>query len=583
MKFDNIKFFLPFFLKYRKEFAWGILALLVTDAAGLAIPWLLKEVIDSLPQAAHRDDMIGLALLIALVSVIQAVCRFGWRKFLFGPSRKIERDLLDYLLQHLLKLDKSFYLRFSTGDLMSRATNDLRAVRDFFGLGLLILVDAVVVIVAALILMLMIHPMLTLWVVLPLPIVSFLFFGFIREIGKRHEIVQTHLAKITTLVQENIAGVRTLHSFVQEEQEKKKFNKLNQEYVEKNLNVAKLYGTFSPSYMFTLGIAALISLWVGGKATLAGEMTLGDFVAFNGYLMMLSWPMMGMGYVVNLAQKGRAAMKRVHEIFQAEPKIADSATATAVDPDGDIEFCDASFTYPGAASPALRQIDLLIPKGSVLAITGSVGSGKSSLVKLIPRLYDPQSGSVKVGGHDLNSLSLESLRRWVGFVGQEPFLFSMTIRENIALGRPQATLEEINRAAANAGLAGELERFPDGLETLVGERGVSLSGGQKQRVALARILLVRPEVLILDDALSGLDVETEARVMENIAKEMEGSTLILVSHRLPALRRADQIIYMERGVISEKGDFNTLMANKGRYAETYNNQVLAMEMEIALQ
>ena len=468
---------------------------------------------------------------------------------------------------------------------MSRATNDLRAARDFVGLGLLVMIDCVVVIVSCVCLMLVINPSLTMVVLIPLPLLSVLFYKYLPEIGRRHEAVQDHLARITARVQENIAGIRVLHAFVQEETEKRKFAELNQEYIRKNLHVTRLFGIFTPSLVFTIGVAALVFLWVGGKAVIAGEMTLGSFVAFNGYLLMLSWPMMGIGFVVNLTQKGQAAMSRMQEIFAAQPKVQDVAVAKedSSSVSGEIEFRELSFTYPGAANENLKNISLHISPGQIVAVVGTIGSGKTTLAQLIPRLYDTAPDTLFIGGHPIREIPLPLLRRHIGYVDQEPFLFSATIRENIALGRSEASDEEIDDVVRRSGLLPDLDWFPDGLETVVGERGVSLSGGQKQRIALARALLVHPSILVLDDAFSSLDAETEKNILGDIREFTRNTTTVIISHRFSAIRGADRIVMMDDGRIVEEGTHDELIRLDGEYARTYKNQVLAMEMRITLQ
>ena len=468
---------------------------------------------------------------------------------------------------------------------MSRATNDLRAVRDFVGLGLLILVDCIVVILSCVGLMLWINPSLTLVVLIPLPILSILFFKFLPEIGRRHEAVQEHLAKITTHVQENLAGIRVLHAFVQEENEKQKFDELNREYIQKNLRVTRLFGIFTPSLMLTVGVAAMISLWVGGKAVIAEDMTLGSFVAFNGYLLMLSWPMMGIGYIINLTQKGQVAMGRIQEIFSSRTDISDNKnTSRSINElTGEINFYGVSFTYPQTSQESLKDIQLKIPSGQILAVVGEIGSGKSTLIQMIPHLYNVMEGTLFIGGYPIDKISLSVLRKNIGYVDQEPYLFSSTIRENITFGVDSATDGEIDDVLKKSGLSADLNRFPEGLETVVGERGVSLSGGQIQRIALARALLVSPSILVLDDAFSSLDAETEENILLNISEFTRGSTTIIVSHRLSAVLKADRIIVMDGGRIVEDGTHTELMRLNGKYAKIYKNHALALEMEIALQ
>jgi len=582
---EKLKAYLPYMQKYRREMTAGIFALLMADFAALSIPLLLKLVVDELPKGPSRSDLMGFGGILLVVAFVQAISRFGWRKLLFGPSRKVETDISNNLFSHFLLLDKLWFLRQKTGDLMSRATNDLRAVRDFVGLGLLILIDCVVVIVCCVSLMIWINPSLTLVVLVPLPVLSILFWKFLPEMGRRHEVVQEHLAKITSHVQENLAGIRVLHAFVQEEAEKRKFDELNREYIQKNLSVTRLFGIFTPLLMLTVGVAAMISLWAGGKAVILQDMTLGSFVAFNGYLLMLSWPMMGIGYVTNLTQKGQAAMSRIQEIFSAQAGISDSENIVKpiTDLKGEIEFRGLDFFYPQRNQESLKDIRLKIPEGQILAIVGMIGSGKSTLVQLIPRLYEAGQDMLFLDGHSIREIPLAVLRESIGFVNQEPYLFSATIRENITFGVNEVADDEINEVVRKAGLLADMNRFPDGLGTIVGERGVSLSGGQIQRIALARALLTRPKILILDDAFSSLDAETEEDILSDIKEFTRGVTTVIVSHRLSAVRKADRIVVMNNGKIVEDGTHDKLMLLNGEYARSFKSQALAMEMEITLQ
>lgn len=560
----------------------GVVALLVTDLLGLMIPWFLKTVIDLLPQKPSGDALLGYAAILFLAAMGQGLCRFGWRKYLFGPSRKVEFDILSRLMSHFLILDKAYYQTQKIGDLMSRATNDLRSLREFVGMAVLVLVDSQVVIFSCICLMIYINPLLTLYSMAPMPLISILFYKLSGMIGERQQIVQAHLSKITAMVQETLSGIRVLHAFVQEENVKKKFGDLNREYIHKNLQLTRLFGIFTPSLVFVIGTAALISLWIGGKAVVRGDMTLGSFVAFNSYLLMLSWPMMAIGYVFNLTQRGVSAMQRLEEIFSVQPAVVSNAELAPAKIEGQIAFHGLSFRYPDARDSCLRDISCEIKKGESVAIIGMIGAGKSTLVQLIPRIFDAEQGMVLFDGTPIRDISLAELRRSIGYVDQEPFLFSATIRENITFGYAEAAEEEIRNVIHLAGLTPDLQRFPQGLDTLVGERGVSLSGGQKQRVALARALLKKPKILILDDAFSSLDVETEETVLKNIKNFIRGITTIIVTHRLTVTRDVDRIIVMENGRIVESGNHSELIRG-GYYRQIYENQALAREMEILMQ
>ena len=580
---NNLKSFLPYVSKYRREFLLGILALIVTDAMTLVVPWLIKEFIDIISGKPAKEQILKYVLLLFLISLGLMGGRYGWRKYMFGLSRKIEFDILNDLFQHLLSLDRFWYQKQKTGDLMSRATNDLRAVRDFFGLGVLILIDAVFVIIMAVVMMSFINFDLALKVFIPLPFISVLFFCFVREIGKRHTEVQEHLSKITERVQENLSGIRILHAFVQEEYEKEKFKRLNLEYIKKNLRVTQIFGLFTPTMVFSMGIASMISLWMGGKAVVSEEITLGSFVAFNGYLMLLSWPMMGIGYVFNLTQKGLVGMKRINEVFFAKAKIVDEGINFMDIPNyGDLEFIKVCFSYSEGADRTLNGVDLRVLSGQTLGVVGLIGSGKTTLAQIILRFYDPTSGDILIDGKSIREFSLQSLRNYIGYVSQEPFLFSTSIRNNIALGNKNISDLEIEKIVQVAGLESDLKTFPDHMETLIGEKGVTLSGGQKQRIALARALLKNPKLLILDDSFSSLDSEMEKGLLENLKKYYRNTTKIIISHRLSTILNADNIIVIENGAISEQGNHSQLVELGGVYAELFRNQELAKEMKIIL-
>jgi len=580
---DTLQAFLPYVRKYRREFLLGIIALIVTDTLTLVVPWLIKEFIDALSGKPVKEQLFKYVTLLVLISLGLMLGRFGWRKYMFGLSRKIEFDILNDLFQHLLSLDRLWYQKQKTGDLMSRATNDLRAVREFFGLGVLILIDAVFVIIMAVAMMSFINIPLALKVFIPLPFISVLFFFFVREIGRRHKEVQEHLSRITERVQENLSGIRVLHAFVQEEYEKKKFEKLNLEYIQKNLRVTQIFGIFTPTMVFSMGIAGMISLWMGGKAVIAEEITLGSFVAFNGYLMLLSWPMMGIGYVFNLSQKGLVGMGRIKEVFSARAQIIDKVGNKNYIPDqGELELTGVFFSYPVEEKNILKDINLKVSPGQTLGIVGVIGSGKTTLAHILLRFYDPVSGDILIDGKSIKEVPLKELRGCIGYVSQEPFLFSTSIRNNIALGMQNVSDSEIEEIIQISGLESDLKRFPDHIETLVGEKGVTLSGGQKQRIALARALLKNPKVLILDDSFSNLDSEMEEMLLENLMKNFINTTKIIISHRLSTIKNADKIVVVTEGEISEQGTHSQLMKRRGVYADLFRNQELTREMEIIL-
>ncbi|MBC8285566.1 MAG: ABC transporter ATP-binding protein [Nitrospinae bacterium] len=580
---NSLKTFLPYVSKYRKEFVLGISTLIITDAMTLVVPWLIKEFIDVLPGKPSEEVLLQYVIYLFFISLVLVMGRFGWRKYMFGLSRKIEFDILNDLFGHLLSLDRLWYQKQRTGDLMSRATNDLRAVREFFGLGVLILIDAVFVIIMAVVMMSWINFDLALKVFIPLPFISVLFFCFVKEIGKRHKAVQEHLAKITERVQENLSGIRVLHAFVQEEHEKEKFSEMNRDYIKKNLRVTQVFGIFTPTMVFAIGIAGMVSLWMGGKAVIAEEITLGSFVAFNGYLMLLSWPMMGIGYVFNLTQKGLVGMDRINDVFFAKSVIVDKKTdQKAITDFGNLRFSNICFSYPDENRSALKDVDLEILEGQTLGIVGVIGSGKTTLSQMLFRFYDPDSGEISISGKNIRDLPLTEIRDCIGYVSQEPFLFSTSIRNNIALGRENVTETELEKIVRLSGLTSDLSQFPEHIETQIGEKGVTLSGGQKQRIALARALLKNPKILILDDSFSNLDSEMEEKLLQNLKEHFKYTTKIIISHRLSAIIGADNIVVMKNGMILEQGNHSQLVQLGGVYANLFRNEELAREMEIIL-
>ncbi|MFQ6117858.1 MAG: ABC transporter ATP-binding protein [Candidatus Bipolaricaulia bacterium] len=558
--------------RYRSRILWGVLALFVVDGAQLVIPLIIRRVVDEL-EAGSAANLLRYALYIVGLAVIVLALRFLWRLLIFGSARRIERDLRRQLYEHLLTLSPRFFTRTKTGDLMAHATNDIEAVRMACGAGLLTLADASVMISFSLAAMLAISTRLTLYAFIPLPLITAVVLGFGRVIHHRFQAVQAAFSLLTEKVRENIAGIKVIKSFVQEEGTARDFQRTNQEFVEKNMTLVRVWGLFDPSVAFLAGVSTAIVLWLGGRGVITQAISLGDFVAFTSYLGMLTWPMMALGWMVNLLQRGAASMERINRIFKERPEITSPPRPRPLPGRGEIEFRNLTFAYDGGP-PVLRGIDLHIEPETVLGVIGLTGSGKSTLVELLTRRFDPPPGSVLIDGIDVRQLDLEELRGAIGMVPQDVFLFSATIRENIEIGRPGASEDEIIEAAKLAGLWEEIEQFPRGLDTMVGERGLALSGGQRQRVGIARALLREAKILVLDDALSAVDAQVEELILQSLREALRERTSIIISHRISAVKEADLIVVLDRGRITERGSHEQLLARKGLYFRLHRLQQL---------
>jgi len=499
-----------------------------------------------------------------------------------GISREIEFDLRNDLFRHLESLSYSYYQRTRTGDIMARATNDLNAVRMLLGPAIMYSANTIVFTAGALAFMLSISPKLTLYAFLPLPVVSITVQYFGKQIHERFEKIQAMFSEISARAQENFSGARVIRAYVQEEPEIAAFETSNREYINRSLKLVRLMGMLWPTLETMLGFAIVLVLWLGGREVLYGRMTVGGFVAFNTYMVQLTWPVIALGWVINIFQRGTASMGRINEILVERPEIEDGSETKAAGESarptlrGEIEFRGLNFDYNGV--PVLHDINLRIPEGSSLAIVGPTGSGKTTLVSLIPRIYDAAPGSVWIDGKPVRDFALEPLRRQIGFVPQETFLFSETVRENIAFGKEDATDEQVRAAADAANIAQDIEEFPDKYQTLVGERGITLSGGQKQRTAIARALIRNPRILILDDALSSVDTHTEDKILNHLREVMQGRTTIFISHRVSTVRNADMIAVLHAGRIVELGTHDQLLARNGYYSDLYNKQLLEEEL-----
>lgn len=541
---------------------------------------MLRYAIDDLQAAVTRQKLWGYAGLLLVLVVLEGLFRYQMRMVLIGKSRAIEYTLRNRVYSHLTRLSARYYQGQRVGDLMSRASNDLSAVRMVLGPGIMYTANTLATFVGTMALMLTISPTLLGLALVPLLFVSFLVRYFGRRIHDRFEAVQAQLSLMNAYVQENLSGVRVVRAYAQEPHEMARFADVNRELMEKNRRLIRMFGALYPGIQLLMGLGAVLVLWLGGRMVVSGTITLGEFVAFGAYLTMLHWPMIALGWVVNLFERGEASMGRIDEILRAEPEIRDAPGAHAWTQPivGAVEIHSLTFAY-GDGPPVLFDIDLRVEAGQTVAIVGPTGSGKSTLVSLLARLYDTPKGAVRVDGHDVRDIPLRVLRGAVGFVPQETFLFSDTVRENIAFGLPDADPTRVEWAAQVAQLAAEVQGFPQGYETFVGERGITLSGGQKQRTALARALAIDPRILVLDDALSSVDTYTEEEILKGLQSVMKTRTTFLVSHRISTVKGADLIVVLREGRIVERGTHDELVVRGGFYADLHRRQLLEEEME----
>jgi ATP-binding cassette subfamily B protein len=546
----------------------------------LAQPQVLRLAVDDLYRGVTAEKLGRYAILLFAISLVSGVFKYWMRHYVIGISRHIEFDLRNDLFEHLQRLPVQYFQRTRTGEIMSRATNDLAAVRMMLGPGLMYLVNTLTVAVVAIGFMAAISARLTLYSLLPLPLVSFSVWYFGDRIHRRFEQIQAHFAELSARVQENLAGVRVVRAFAREGREIEDFHALNQEYLRKNLALIRTSGVFHPALGFLSGLAALIGLYLGGREAMSGHITLGQFVAFTVYLAMLNWPVFALGWVISLFQRGSASYRRIVEILDVAPEIRSAPGARAPSTcRGTIEFRALTFTYPGASRPALRGVSFRVPAGAMVAVVGRTGSGKSTLLSLVPRLFDPPPGTVLLDGADVRDLELGWLRGRIACAPQDTFLFSATVGENIAYGVARAGAAEIDRVSRVAHLETDVRELPTGYDTMVGERGITLSGGQKQRVTIARAILREAPVLLLDDCLSSVDTHTEEAILHGLREEMRGRTTLLVSHRVSTVRDADLIVVLDEGAVAESGTHDSLLAREGRYAALYREQQLAEEIE----
>jgi ATP-binding cassette subfamily B protein len=597
---------LPYLKRYRWGYVAGTLCVFLTNGIWILFPLVLGKAADDLHEGVTRHKLLLYAGLLLAIAVSKGIFQFLTRWIVIGVSRDIEFDLRNDLFARLEGLSYSYYQRHRTGDIMARATNDLNAVRMLLGPAIMYSANTIVYTAGALAFMISISPWLTLYTFLPLPAVSIVIQYFGRQIHDRFERIQAMFSDISARAQENFSGARLIRAYVQEEAEIRAFETENKEYIRRSLRLVRLMGMLWPTLELMLGVAVVLVLWLGGREvihglthvtlvsnlgisipgvstpgitttlSLSGSMSVGQFVSFSTYMMQLTWPIIALGWVINIFQRGTASLIRINEIMQEQPEIKDAPGAQDREIEGEIEFRGLNFSYDG--KQVLHEVNLRVPAGSSLAIVGPTGSGKTTLVSLIPRIYDAEARTVLIDGRPIREYSVASLRKNIGFVPQETFLFSDRIRENIALGVDSATDQQIHDAADAANIATDIESFPEGYDTMVGERGITLSGGQKQRAAIARALIRNPKILILDDALSSVDTHTEDKILNHLRDVMEGRTTIFISHRVSTVRNADRIAVLHGGRIVELGTHDELLALNGYYNDLYNKQLLEEEL-----
>ncbi|HUP53339.1 MAG TPA: ABC transporter ATP-binding protein [Longimicrobiales bacterium] len=588
----ELRSMLPYFRPYKKGLALGLVCVCFANVSQIAAPYLMKLAIDGLgdPDVTARRIAL-LASLIVVAALVGGAFRYGMRQLLNGISRRIEADLRNDFFGHLLRLDATYYGGTRTGDLMSRATNDTFAVRMAVGPAVMYTVNTTVTFVFAMALMLWISPRLTLYAIIPMILLPVIVLGFGRVIHKRFEEIQEQFSSMSTFVQESLSGVRIVRAYTQEKEQARRFDAFNEDYRGRNMRLVRTAGAFHPVLSLLSGTAMVLVTWLGGLEVMAGRITIGDFVAFFFYLALLIWPMIALGWVVSLYQRGAASMARLNEVLRARPMVeTPEHPASLAGARGEVELRDVSFTYPGTDRPVLERIGFVARAGETVAIVGPTGSGKSTLVSLLARLYDPTEGEVLLDGIPLTSLDPADLRARIGMVPQDPFLFSDTIRGNIGLGLSAAEQDDepglrdaVRQAAGISQLHEQILEFPAQYDTMLGERGINLSGGQKQRATLARALARDPVVLVLDDALSAVDTHTEAAILADLRKAVRGCTAFIISHRVSAVMHADQILVLEGGRLVQRGTHAQLIAADGTYARLLRRQLLEEDLEAEAQ
>ncbi|MBV8519977.1 MAG: ABC transporter ATP-binding protein [Acidobacteria bacterium] len=566
-----------YFGRYRTRLALGALCTIASAGFSLLTPLIIGLAVNTLGRQFTRADLVRYALMLVGATIAEGAFLYAQRWIIIGVSRHIEYDMRNDFYGHLQKLPLRFYQEQRTGDLMSRATNDLSNVRMLIGPAVMHSLSSLLVVTGAFVMMLRIEKTMSLLALLAVPIVASMVKVFGSQIHVRSRAVQDYFGEISARVQENLAGVRVVRAFTRERAETEIFKRMNHEFVERNRSLIRLTATFYPALHALIGLMFVLVFYMGGRKIVAGTMTLGSFVAFQFYLGRMIWPLIAFGWVINLFQRGMASMKRLHEIWSVQPGIVDATTPIDDEPQGNLEIRHLTFAYD--ARPVLRDIDLTVRHGETIGIVGRTGSGKSTLLGLLTRAFEPPPGTIFLDSRPIETIPVRQLRDWIGMVPQETFLFSESIAENIRFGRADASDADVDEAAQQAGLSGDVAAFPQGLGTVIGERGITLSGGQKQRTAIARALVREPQILILDDSLSAVDTQTEERILNALRSIRKGRTVLIVSHRVSSVKDADHIIVLDDGRIVERGTHERLVERGGYYADLYRRQTIEAELE----